>query len=772
MAKLTDPSTLERPIPRLIGGGARLPAVTPSATQGQGMASLGRDLAGIADAEIDRINALRAEEAINRLRESQLDLTVGEQNGFTRMKGAEAVTKPIFQDWSKRFDDAERTIGGTLANDAQRSRFKKAADVARLQFKEGLLSHMAKESDTYAKQVYDGVVVTEQQNAAARWNSANDVGLSLTRISNAVDERAERYGWDKAYRDVVLQQEHGKVHAAVVGQAIASGDYTYAKGWYDQYRNDIDPATAKQLAVAVQNGEQKDLTNRYNSEYLANENSLPALDQLRKRILGDQSLNEDRRNILVGRIQSRQYVLERRNEVEETKRLRIIDRGLGELNASTLAGFEPNAEQFQPLLDLAQGTELEGEVARAIYLADATREFRHSTPLRQEKMLTQAETAIRTNPTKFDRRVVEAWRTIHDNQKRQVQEAPVSFAIRQGLIEPPTPVDLANPDQAGEALGERFAIARSVSTRYQAPFKPLTEEEVSVLKNTLDLANPTQKRDYFAKLRVAAGEDAPGYMAIMAQLAPDDPVTAIAGSVAALGRNQAADLMLRGQQILRPSKNTDGKPDGALLPMPPENDMRAEFDNQIREVFAGKAEQRNAHYQATKAIYAALSLDAGDKDTKIFDDDRFAQAMELAIGQIENYQGRRIVLPPNMDYGQFRDGVQDRIGQILSGSQTASTRFAAIQGLPTEKQTEQLGVIAKSGQYLLDPSWTASRLEDLPLESVGNGRYVFRNGDGMLVDRLGRPVVIDFNRAVPPAPEIEGDPLMRRLGADSSMFSP
>lgn len=782
MVKLFDPSTRERPIPQLIGGGARLQPVSPSGGEGQGLRALGQALEAGADdilqaqrVEEERVNTLRAEEAFNRLRETQLDLTVGDKNGFSNLKGADAVTRPILQEWGKRFDDAERDISAGLANDTQRQKFKRRADVARLQFKEGVLRHMATESDTYAKQVYDGVVSTEQQNAVARWDSPNDVGLSLTRITNAVDERAERYGWQKDYRDIVLRQEHSKVHAAVVQQSIASGNYTYAKEWYDQYRDDIDPTTAKQLAVAVENGTQKELTNAYNSDYLANENSPPALESLRTKVLGDDTLAEDRKNILVGRIQNRQYTLERRNEIETSKRLRVIERGISDLNSNTLAGFEPSAEQFQSLLDAAKGTELEGEVRRAIQLADATRSFRHSAPLVQEKLLTEAEAGIRTHPTKFDRRVVEAWRSIYDHQRKQVQEAPVAFAIRQGLIETPTPVDLADPVNAGPALAERFAISRSVAARYQAPIKPLTPEEVSILRGTLDRANPAQQRDYFAKLYLASGNDTAGYMAIMSQLAPDDPVTAIAGSVAALGRTQAADYMLRGQRIINPSKGTDGKPDGALLPMPAENEMRSAFDRHVQEVFSGRAEQRNAHYQATKAIYAAMSLDAGDKDTKVFDANRWEQAMEQAIGAIEKYQGRRVILPTGVEYSQFRDGVRDRIDQLLQGSREAAARLAAVEKAPNEKRIEQLAIINKSGSYLLDKGWTADRLRELPLESVGNGRYVFRSGDGVLVDRSGRPVVIDFNRPVlkqssaDAFEDAEGG-LIQRTNTQSSLF--
>jgi hypothetical protein len=231
-------------------------------------------------------------------------------------------------------------------------------------------------------------------------------------------------------------------------------------------------------------------------------------------------------------------------------------------------------------------------------------------------------------------------------------------------------------------------------------------------------------------------------MAVMAQLAPDDPVTAIAGSQAARGRNAEADLILRGQAILRPSTKSDGKPDSSgLLPMPPELDLRMRFDSYVREAFTGKPEARNAHYQAAKAAYAALSIDAGDRDTKIFNSDRWEQAMETAIGRVDKYNSRRIVLPHGIDLGEFKVGVRERIDDA-----------------------------ARSGN--LDPTWTASRLRDLPLENLGDGRYVLRSGNGVVVDKRGRPVVINFNLipSVPPDEPTEEELAAAQQAATGRIF--
>jgi hypothetical protein len=754
MARLTDPSARERPIPQQFGV-ASIPE-SPASNDGQGLIALGKSVEKGEDQiytaqkhEEERINTLRAEDAFSKLRDRQLDLTYGQENGFTKLKGSDAVTKPVLTEWSKRFQDSETAIKADLTNDFQRQKFDKRAEVARLQFKEGILRHLATEGDTYSKEVFDGVVKSEEQSSVARWDSPNDIASSLARVQNAVEERSDRYGWAPDYKNIVLKEANGKIHSAVIQQAIANNQNGYAQEWYEKHKDEIDLPTAKHLEVAVENGKQKDLVNKYNRDFLANEDSMPALETVRHEVLRDETLTEDRKNILVGRIQSRQEVLDRRQEILHNKTLRIIEKGVNELNSNTLAGYEPNAEQFFPLLQLAKGTEMEGDVHRAIQLADATRSFRNAPPLVQEKMLTEAEAGVRTEPTKFDRHVVDSWRTIYDHQRQQVQENPVSFAVRQGLIQEPAPLDLSKPDTIGPALTERFAISRAVSNRYQAPMKPFTPEEVTLQKNFLNGASVEQKRNYFAALSKASGPDMQGYMAIMTQLAPDDPVSAIAGSQAALGRSKESDLMLRGQAILRPSTKADGKPDGSgLIPMPPEADMRSEFDNYTREAFSGKAELRNAHYQAAKSIYAALAVDGGDKDTKSLDSKRWEQAMEMAVGKVDKYNGRRFVLPYSMDYGTFKNAISDNIDDLVDRSGPANLRLNEMKNLSQDQQKVQVQELTKPGTYALDPSWTPSRLRDLPVEAVGDGRYMFRVGDGVLVDRAKRPVIVDLNRSV------------------------
>lgn len=682
MARLVDPLATERQPVRTTGGVVQLREGSTVKAAGFGINAFGRDLVeGGEDLyrrqkiDEERINTLAAEDAFTKLRMRQLDLSAGD-DGFTKQMGANAVTKPIIPEWTKRFNDAETQIAGTLTNDRQREKFKIRSDVARQQYTEELLRHVGKESDVYAKEVYDGTMAVENRNAVARWNSPADIGTSLLRIEHAVNDRAERYGWDAQYRDGVLKQEQGKVHAAIVGQAIATGDYKYAQQWYQAHKEDIDLPTAKHIEMAVRDGTQKEKVNTYQASFLANRDNPKGLDALLTNVSKDNELDDNRQNVLVGRIEYRQEVLARRAEAVRAHQDKIVGKAIDGLNQMTMAGYEPTVEQMAPVISAAKGTEHEQEADRMVHLANATKSFRLSPPAARSAMLQDLEAQARKDPTKFDIRTISAFRAIDENLKRDTNADPVGTAIRQGFYEG-KPLDLSNPNGMGPQLREQAAVAQQMTEQYQAPFKPLTQAQASLVGSVLKGAGPADKSKYFGQLSQAAGDDPAGrttYSAIMGQIAPDDPVTAIAGDYAGKKRSEASELMLKGQSILNPVRKEDGKPDaGKLWPMPPEKMFDQSFRELEGDAFAASPQFRNAMHQATKAIYAALSSDAGDANPDLVDSDRFKKAFDLATGGVHTHNGRSLLMPYRYDYGDFKDALDSRVRMLVHKGSSATT---------------------------------------------------------------------------------------------------
>lgn len=668
MPRLPDVTELGgRPIPQRTGGivsyrpthGAETAPGEALAGLGRTIAGIGRDIEQILAQEKDHADKLRAEDAFNAIRSHALDLKVGE-DGFTTRKGSNAVNQPLLAEYTNRYDTFVKDVLSKLDNDEQREAVSSRAAIVGLEMKQGILHHIAAENERYAKQVYDGALSVELQNAAEEWRSPNAVALSIERIRGVIDENADNRGLADDIRKAIKINEESKIHDTVIRQALAAGDLGYAKTWYNQHKDMIAPQTAERL----QN----------------------AFDRVRA--------NMDRR----------------------------LERQIKSLNSVILSGFDPKEDQIAAIVAAARGTDLEADALQMAATAKATGQFRRMTPVQQEAYLTRLEAEIRKDPSKFDIDLIGKFRSIQENQKRLLDISPVAFAVRQGIVDPSEiaaqPLDLANPD--GQALRERYDLAREMRAKYGSDFKPLTPGEQEALTEALKSSKWPEKLAYFGRIQAASGDDFDGYKAVMAQLAPDDPVTAIAGVYAARNRMAAAAQMLRGQEILRPPKDEDGKPaKGKIWPMPTDANLRLTFDSEVGEAYAGQPRAYSDSFQAAKAIYAAATSDLGVA-REVVDHDLWKEAIRLAVGGVEDWNGTATIMPYGMTKRDFKDGLYKRIDQLVL------TR-----------------VIPTIDRY---------RLRDMPLKAVGDGKYAFLSGSGYLVDENGDRVVIDFNH---PDPEVD-----------------
>ncbi len=678
-------------------------------------------------------DVLRAEDAYNKLQQRKIDLTFGD-NGFARLKGGDAVNTPVLKNYGSEFEKTAGEIGAGLDNNYQRTLFTKRAANAQLQLSEDIVKHVASQSTVYAKEVYEGTVGVETKAATSNWNNPDAVALSLKRIDAAVDAYALRNGLPDVMRDALKLKDASQIHSSVITQAIATKDWEYAKTYFEANKGSIDKTIAAHLEKGLYEAGQKQLTDNYNGVFVTSRNDPVSLEALSQSVAANGNFDEGRKNILLGRIDSRVEVLRMRDEREQRQREHVLDRAITQVNNLTLKGYPPSAEQMSSVLNAARGTDREAEVSQMIATATATSRFMAADPRQQEATISQLEAAARKDPTKFDVTVIDRFKTIHENQKSAVKSDPITFAVRQGMVEPDSPaaqpLDLSQPQALGQNLQARFELARGLSLTRNAPFLPLTSEEVTSLKGALEKTPTTEKSAYFGSLFQATGGDFDGYKGIMGQLAKDDPVTAEAGlhagrahdlgtagiQVDAGQSRYVSDLILKGQAAMRPKRTEDGTPDkGKLWPMPEMKKMEQQFANYERDAYAGKPQQRNAEFQTAQAIYAGLSIQAGDS-TGILDGTRWDQSMKLATGGIERWNGKAIVMPWGMDRGNFKDNLYRRIDDVVDSGRLA-------QGMD------------------------ASKLRDMPLESIGDGRYLFRAGDGLLVDKNKKPIIIDFNQS-------------------------
>lgn len=283
MARIPDYTDLGRRQSAATGVGAPRVSLDAVAAPGRAIAGLGATMGQISramEAEQDRQDRILADDQFNKLRKEMQDLTIGE-GGYTHKQGESAVKEPIMRQWTEMFSAKADALAGELKNENQRRYYKAQRDVAELQYREGILNHVVRQSKIYEKQVYDGGITVETDLAKASWADPNSVKVSIARVESLVEKQAESESWAKDYKDAELFGRVSDIHVGVIGQAASAGDVSYAREWYKKHYNEIDPDRRAKIEEGLASEERtvksRSEADRYMATYDSESDALAAI---------------------------------------------------------------------------------------------------------------------------------------------------------------------------------------------------------------------------------------------------------------------------------------------------------------------------------------------------------------------------------------------------------------------------------------------------------------------------------------------------------------
>lgn len=311
------------------------------------------------------------------------------------------------------------------------------------------------------------------------------------------------------------------------------------------------------------------------------------------------------------------------------------------------------------------------------------------------------------------------------NQQRQAD--PVQYAITTG-IGGAKPLQFNDPQQFAAGLGARAGLASTMQQTYGTPFQVLSKAEAQTLATGFTTMTTQQKLGYLETMRKAM-PDGQSYRTVMQQIAPDSPVTAMAGAILSkqspvvvghmFGSDQTfrqqdvAGVMLEGEALLNPNKaakGQDGK--GSGYPMPKEQDLRSQFNSVVGKAFAGDAPGADFAFQAVKAYYAGKGARDGEVSGEL-DAGRLKDAITAVIGGVSDVNGKgEVVRPWGMSEARFSNTAKSAYDTAMAA--------AGLKGSAVD-------------------NWGA-----YGLQSAGDSKYVLRSGTGYLTDRAGNPIVLDL----------------------------
>lgn len=486
------------------------------------------------------------------------------------------------------------------------------------------------------------------------------------------------------------------------------------------------------IDLKLQNFQDRTWTNQATQRQIENQNSMPALKALEHDLtaadgLYAKKLDPEKRNVLLRSVQADQDRLIARAEAEAHRRGAKAVTAINEIDRQISTGVPATAEMWTAWQQQTRGTEFEQDFKDRVSDEQVVQEVLRR-PIGEQLKLVQDRGAKLMNDGGSVREVANQTR-LESAVKKNVallQTAPLLFnANRSG--EKPDPIDFSTAGEpAGNAaiadqLRQRTIAIQGMRAQYgaQVPLRPLLPQEASQLGGALDSATPARAADMFATLRGAVGDDKT-FRGIMAQIAPDSPVRAVAGILASkqreltLQRNWIADdvvanardaatAILEGDAILNKSKAAkqgDGKPDRALF-MPGDNELQQEFADAVGDAFTDRPGAADIAWQAVKAYYAGkaaqtgrIAQNAADVDSKIV-----REAVKATLGNSVDYNGRGSVFAP---WGMSEDGFDDAVAAQFAaeakrrGVMTTASRNQPARVLGLEEQFGELGLRQRS----------------------------------------------------------------------------
>lgn len=439
-------------------------------------------------------------------------------------------------------------------------------------------------------------------------------------------------------------------------------------------------------------------------------------------------LDAEKRNALLAQVTTRQQTLLDRAERAQDRLDAKGDRVLAQMERQIASGVPSPPDQMAKWADTVKGTAAEAEFQSMVEQEKTVQQVLRLAPDQQQTFVQNLEAKLMTDGgTVAQKANLDRLKNALQANQQQLLDAPLLYnASREGgTVEPLKIQALASPADAwevGAQLNDRMATIQSMRKRWgsQVPERILLPQEVKVLADTLKEKTAKDQTAMLGQLRTAVMDDKV-FNKVMQQLAPDEPVVALAGMLATkerasttlathwfkpnktAGARDVAATMLEGNRLLQ------GKGDGKF-PLPPDAQFRSAFNDATKEVFAGRPGAADVAMQAVRAYYTGKAAADGDM-SGVVDDSRLSEAISSSLGSVVNVNGNGRVLAP---WGMTASDFEDR----------AEASFIA---------TAKAAGLADS---------TVRNFGAFGLTQAGENTFYVKSGLSYLYDKQGKPVVI------------------------------
>lgn len=265
----------------------------------------------------------------------------------------------------------------------------------------------------------------------------------------------------------------------------------------------------------------------------------------------------------------------------------------------------------------------------------------------------------------------------------KVKTDPLKFGAAQLGVEVPE-LSVDDPQSWADQLTARGTLAGKIKTLHGLTYTPiLTNDEAAGLTGLLKAQSPQSQTRTLTGLTSTLGADSVRQVA--RQFAASDPDLGMIAGLAADGRDKAAFHVADGRRLMEEKALT--------TPAPLARDMRDRFDKEMDQALAGMPQAREAFFRATQSAYVSLlgAAKAGDEQ---LDKKLFAQALQMVVGETAEVNGKRVLLPPNVDEERFLTNwrrIDEAKVQVAGGVYGFADNVAAAEAIRDDAEPWEAG---------------------------------------------------------------------------------
>jgi hypothetical protein len=478
----------------------------------------------------------------------------------------------------------------------------------------------------------------------------------------------------------------------------------------------------------------KNWTNNATQRAIDARDNLDALRQLEQDLTAEDGfyagkLDTDKRNALLSTVINSKSRIEGQMQHLADKRETVADSVIKQIEKQNFSGLPPTPEMVAAWTEQVKGTSKESEIGWMLEQGVQVQQLLMLPPQERDSELRKLEAELRsTGGDVAQLEKIDKLRAISENADKEMAGEPLVFLGKRTGVTPNAinfmgEIASGNTEGIKKELQDRVWNLQVMKKQFGEiiPLKPLLGSEIAQLQAGLKSAGPETALQLFDTIHSTIG-DADAYQGAMRQLAPDSPVSAMAGALygehkkyttpggvfsseseVTVSGKKAAEYILKGESLLNPSKDSAAANNTKLF-MPKEADLRMEFDSKVGAAFAGHPEAANVAYQAMRAAYAGMAAERGITSP---DSDLVSKAIDQVTGGIVDFHGTQVIPPYGMPDDVFID-----------------------------KVTTQFNEKAKSAG--MNTNWGA--IKNFTIYPVGNNRYGFSNGTEPL------PFTVDLNQ--------------------------